>query len=219
LNKAVALFSGGKDSTLSILRAIRDGYKVTHLMFIVPTFPYPNPHMENYHIVEKIALAMGIPIRRIALENGKEQESLAEAIRKIHGVEALIAGDVLLEEHLKWHKKVSELSGVELVEPLFGEDTAKLYEELIMDDIEFTIIATIPLLPKSLIGTRIHQGNWDYIRRILKAYNSDPIGEYGEYHTLVNKSPLLKTSPLEYRPRQIVERDKYGSYGIFQITT
>jgi len=125
MKTAVALFSGGKDSTLSIIRAAEQGYMIKKLFFIIPTFPYPNPHLENYRLVERIAWAMGLELRRIPLKRGEEQETLARAIME-EGVDALIAGDVLLEEHLEWHRRVCELSGVELVEPLFGEDTEKL---------------------------------------------------------------------------------------------
>ncbi len=216
MKKAVALFSGGKDSTLSIIRAVEQGYRVEKLLFIIPTFPYPNPHLENYGLVEKLAAAMGLGIRRVPLEKGREQESLAEAIRE-EDVDALIAGDVLLEEHLEWHRRVCELSGVELVEPLFGEDTGSLYWETLNRGVEFTIIAVTPQLPEWLIGVRVSGENAGYIYNVIRSYGADPIGELGEYHSLVNNSPLMKTRGLHYRLDYTVKRGEYGSYGVFRV--
>jgi diphthine-ammonia ligase len=216
LKKAIALFSGGKDSLLSMIKARQQGYIIKHLLFMVPTLPLPNPHLINYHIVRRIADFIGIPITRVELEKGREQETLAEAIRQYGSIDALIAGDVLLEDHLKWHQEVCELARVELAEPLYGEDTLDLYEELFRYNIEFTIIATSHQLPETLIGTKVHNGNKDYILRVLRAHLSDPIGEYGEYHTLVNYAPLMKTGPLTYHLNYIVDNGEYGAYGIFR---
>ncbi|MEB3756671.1 MAG: hypothetical protein GSR79_07435 [Desulfurococcales archaeon] len=215
--EAVALFSGGKDSMLSIIRAEKQGYKVTHLIFMVPTLPLPNPHLENYHLVRRIAASMGLPITKVDLERGREQETLAKAIKSVSNVEALVAGDVLLEDHVKWLDRVSRLGGVELVEPLYREDTGKLYREMFIYGIEFTIIATTPQLPRSLIGTRVHGGNSEYILSLLRTHNSDPIGEYGEYHTLVNNAPNMKI-PLNYTLQYTIDKGKYGAYGVFNIT-
>ena len=216
MKKAVALFSGGKDSMLSIIRAEKQGYQVTHLIFMVPTLPLPNPHLENYHLVRRIAASMGLPITKVDLERGREQETLAKAINRVNNVEALVAGDALLEDHVKWLERACEISRVELVEPLYQEDTGNLYRELFMYDIEFTIIATTPQLPRSLIGIRVHAGNSEYLLTLLRAYNSDPIGEYGEYHTLVNISPNMKI-PLNYTIQYIVDKGGYGAYGVFNI--
>ncbi|MCE4615039.1 MAG: hypothetical protein F7B60_05890 [Desulfurococcales archaeon] len=216
MKNAIALFSGGKDSMLSIIRAVRMGYQVKQLLFMVPTLPLPNPHLENVHIVRRISDSMGIPIKIVELEEGREQESLAEAIKQTDNTEALVAGDVLLEDHVKWHKKVCELCGLELIEPLYGEDTSNLYRELFKYGIEFTIIGVTPQLPRDLIGTRVHGGNSDHILTLLKAHRSDPIGEYGEYHTLVNNSPLMKI-PLNYTLHYTVNKGDYGSYGICNI--
>jgi diphthine-ammonia ligase len=216
MKTAVALFSGGKDSTLSIIRAIEQGYSIKKLLFIIPTFPYPNPHLENYSLVERIAGATGLELRRIPLRKGVEQETLAEAVRE-EDVDALVAGDVLLEEHVQWHRRVCEFSGVELVEPLFGEDTGSLYWETVNRGIEFTIIAVTPRLPEWLIGVRVSEENAGYIYNVVRRHGADPIGEFGEYHTLVNKAPLMRISGLNYRLDYTVRRGEYGFYGVFRL--
>lgn len=210
---AALVFSGGKDSTLAWLRASRMGYKVSTLVFMETTLPFPNPHYLNFHILRRITAGLGPPLLTVRLRKGLEKETLAEALQDLD-VEFLIAGDVFIEDHIKWYQDVARIAGLKLLEPLYGDDTQRLYWEIVREGIEFTIIAVSKELPSSLLGTRVSMENANWFSRLLSSYGCDPIGENGEYHTIVNRAPWMKTEPLEYRVSRVLEVGDYASYAI-----
>lgn len=207
-----ALFSGGKDSTLALLRALElvERPSSVSLVFTVPSFPFPSPHYENMACVWKLAGIMGLPLSIVKLPRGGEQEVLAQHLRRLRA-SMVVAGDVFLEEHLLWHERVAAKAGVELVEPLYNAPTPRLYWEAVERGIEFTIIACRPPCPKGLLGENVNRHNARRVFDKLEQASVDPLGELGEYHTLVTRSPLTRGA-LVALPRAERRRGPYGRY-------
>ena len=55
----VALFSGGKDSLYALYLAEKQGFKVDHLITLLPTFSRPSPHTENIYALKLLAKSIG----------------------------------------------------------------------------------------------------------------------------------------------------------------
>ena len=205
----VALFSGGKDSTYSILRSLKLGVKVEKLLFVKPSFPYPSPHDVNFESVLMLSKLMNMPMTRVELRRGSEIDDLARKLMDIKA-EALVAGDILLEEHLSWHEKVCRKAGIDLYEPLYGSDTRRLLEEMINQGLEFTIVAVSKSMPRELIGRVISNRNLKEFIALCDDLGVDYLGEYGEYHTLVNTIPGLSRVRIVYDVVRVVSRGEYG---------
>ncbi len=209
----VALFSGGKDSMYSIIKAREMKLSIDKLLFVIPTFSYPNPHELNHYVVEMLANDIGLLIEKVRLRKGMEVEDLAKKLREMKA-KALVAGDILLEEHLEWHEKVCRRVGIDLIEPLFGYDTRELLIQMVVrNNIEFTIIAINPSLLENLLGLTISKNNIDWFLRLCESMNIDFLGERGEYHTLVNSSPILRYR-YEYRIEKVIQRGIYGKIAL-----
>ena len=214
--KAAALFSGGKDSVLSIHEAIRGGVNVNYLLLLKPTLPVPNPHWVNRHLVEMVAEALGVELVVVELVRGREEESLASALRGL-GVDYLVGGDVFVEDHVRWYEEVCSQAGVDLIEPLYGVETEELYHRALDLGVRFHIIAVNREVNSDLVGLSIgREDRWWFLDE-LKSRGIDPIGENGEYHTLVEWAPEFKVSRLKFRADGIVDDGYGGVVGVFRL--
>ena len=204
-------FSGGKDSLLALTHArTLTGKGEARLVFTVPSFPFPSPHYENLACVELLARSLGLRMSIVKLPRGMEKRVLASHLERL-GVSLFVAGDVLLDDHLRWHEEVAGLAGAELLEPLYNAETEELFWRTVEAGIEFTIIACRPPCPPRLLGTRVARDNAEHVLEVLKATGTDPIGELGEYHTLVLRAPGMGFS-LEARTLGKRSRGPYGDY-------
>ncbi len=180
----VAVFSGGKDS----IYAASFLWPIDYFVMFVYEFPSPSPHLRNMHSAVVSGLAMGVPVLVIKLRKGKEQEDSAHFLEKI-GTKELIAGDVYVEDHLKYMEELAEMAGAKLREPLWGEDPEEVLAREMEWGIESLIIGTISEADDFLCQ-RLNEKTYRRIGEELKRRNLDPLGERGEYHTLVLNSPL-----------------------------
>ncbi len=179
----VALFSGGKESFYaSIIGGPIDAY----VMFIYE-FPEPSPHIINMGLSVMTGVLTGKPVFVKRLTKGKEFRESAEFLRRL-GVTSIIAGDVNIEEHLKYMENLAREVGAELKEPLWGMSS----EEVLIKEVEYGIEALIIGIVRNLsnyLGFIINRENYETILSVLKRSNCDVIGERGDYHTLVLNSP------------------------------
>jgi len=183
---AAGLFSGGKDSLYAIYLIEKSGINVKYLIHLIPTFKIPSPHSENLEAVKVLSESTDKKFILVDMKKGVEHFKNILRDLKVH---YLIAGDVLVEDHVKWLNEICEDTGMELLEPLYHIDTKNLIYEILEAGFKPVIIG---------VNTKYMSNKWlgykltlDNINDFLhKNTNIDPIGEYGEYHTLVIESPL-----------------------------
>lgn len=198
--KGAALFSG-KDSLYAIYLAEKSGIEVGELITLLTTFSRPSGHVENLGALGAAARSMRKNHRVVDLHEG--DGGLVEAIKEA-GVDSLVAGDVFVEDHLKWLEGICRRAGVQLVEPLYGRETAKVLEEMLGAGFVAKLICVdTDVLGEEWLGFELSKGT---IHEFLsKAGGIDPLGENGEYHTLVVDCPLY-TAPLK-----VVSSEKLSS--------
>lgn len=114
--RGVAFFSGGKDGLYALHLAEKKGIVVPYLLTLKTTIGL-SPHWENLEALKTLATAMGKEMLTFDMKEGSD--ALAEFIGSI-GVDYLIAGDVYLEDHLRWVKLLAEKAGIKPLEPLWG---------------------------------------------------------------------------------------------------
>ncbi|WP_297514678.1 diphthine--ammonia ligase [Thermococcus sp.] len=186
--KGVAFFSGGKDGLYAVHLAEKNGIKVPYLLALKTTIGL-SPHWENFSAIKTLAEAMGKELLTFDMSRGSE--ALAEFIGSLD-VDYLIAGDVLLEDHPKWIERLAEGAGVKPLEPLWERDTKELAEEILNAGFEYAIIAVNrEKLSKEWLGY-IFRSVADLELFLEKNPGVDPVGEFGEFHTVVLASPLFK---------------------------
>ncbi|WP_228009327.1 Dph6-related ATP pyrophosphatase [Fervidicoccus fontis] len=84
-------------------------------------------------------LLTGRPVAAVKLNKGKEFEETADVLRKL-GAEEIIAGDVYVEDHLKYMERLGEEVGAKLVESLWGIDPEELLHEEIASRIRTLVV-------------------------------------------------------------------------------
>ncbi len=105
------------------------------------------------------------------------------------GVTHVVFGDILLQEHKDWVERVCAERGLEAVEPLWREPTARLLEEFLAAGGEARIVAVNgAILGPEWLGRPL---GLDLIPE-FERLGVDPCGENGEYHTLVTRWPSFR---------------------------
>ena len=183
--KAAALFSGGKDSLYAVYLAEKRGISVDPMLTLLPTLPWPSPHAENINALKILAESMG---KGHTIVDFKRENALIEALESLE-VDALIAGDINVEAHLAGLKDVCNKTGLELLEPIYGRNTSELFSEIF--GLGFKALITginLKYLEEEWLGFVISEESGTEF--LSKIGNVDPLGENGEFHTLVLECPL-----------------------------
>ncbi|MET1100989.1 MAG: ATPase [Pyrodictiaceae archaeon] len=188
----VAFLSGGKDSLYAAMQRWPPDYGV----ILVYEFPRPSPHLINLGKSIETLLLTGISVVAKKLPRGREREETIKLLKRLKASE-LVAGDVYVEEHLKYVEGIAEEVGARLYEPLWGMDP----EELLYREIESGLTALITGADKRLgnwVGRVLDKESAGELASEAKRLGLDPLGEQGEYHTLVINSPV-HAERLDYR--------------------
>jgi diphthine-ammonia ligase len=183
--KAAALFSGGKDSLYSVQLVEKRGVKVTNLITLLPTLPWPSPHAENIECLKKIATSMN---KQLTIVDARDKEALPGALKSLN-IDTLVAGDINVEEHVTAFEALCKNVGIKLLEPIYGRNTADLFDEIFGLGYKALITGVnLKELGEEWLGFVI---NKDTGAEFLSKIGSvDPLGENGEFHTLVLDCPL-----------------------------
>ncbi len=182
---AASLFSGGKESIHAIFMVGKQGVEVKHLIHQIPTFD--SPHAHNVEALQTLARSMNKHFSIVDLHKGEHE--LAELLKTLN-VGALVAGDINVPQHVTWLENICSQVGIVLLEPLFGKNTQILFEEMFKDSgFKATIIGVnTKYLSNEWLGFTISNETAREFRS--KTPQIDPLGENGEFHTIVVESPL-----------------------------
>lgn len=183
--KAVALFSGGKDSLYALHLAEKQGVTVDNLITLLPTLPWPSPHSENIEALKLLAESMG---KHLTIVDFKREDAFIEALKSLD-VDALVAGDINVEAHLVGLQDVCSKTGLKLLEPIYGMDTSELFHEIFSLGFKALITGVnLECLGDEWLGFVIsEETSGEFLPKIVSV---DPLGENGEFHTLVLECPL-----------------------------
>ena len=200
-------WSGGKDSSLCLYKALQSGdYNITHLLTSINAVHNRiSMHGVRKELLEMQAASIGIPLTTIELpEQPGMQEYENAMLQKVNelkqsGCTHAIFGDIFLEDLKNYREQKLSTAGVECVFPLWKINTTKLVHEFI--DLGFkSIIVCVneQYLDKSFCGRIIDE---DFINELPA--NVDPCGENGEFHSFVFDGPIFK-QPISFIKGDIV---------------
>jgi diphthine-ammonia ligase len=183
--KAASLFSGGKESVHTISTVENQGVEVKHLLHQIPTFP--SPHAHNIEALKTLAKSMKKHLTIVDLHKGEQE--LVNLLKNLN-VDALVAGDINVPQHITWLQNICSQAGTELLEPLFGKKTSILFHEMFNNPgFKATIIGVnTKYLTDEWLGFTISSETAEAF--LSETQQIDPLGENGEFHTIVIESPL-----------------------------
>ncbi|MEM0044313.1 MAG: hypothetical protein QXJ51_05995 [Sulfolobales archaeon] len=203
----IALVSGGKDSYYAVYKY--GSIDIALILFY--EFPRPSPHLINLGKSVESMLLAGIPVVVARARRGREPADTIEILRLLNAT-TIIAGDVYIEDHLKYMENISREVGARLVEPLWGLEPAELLRKEIEDGIEPLIIGSDERVVE-WIGRVLDRDNIDLFIESARTRDFDPLGERGEYHTIVVNGPMHR-SRLEYK---IAGVERFNGYSVLRL--
>ncbi|WP_309493475.1 diphthine--ammonia ligase [Candidatus Hecatella orcuttiae] len=196
--KVAVLFSGGKDSTLAVLKTVSLGHRVSALLTVKPA--NPESWMFHHPCIDLTPLqsqAMGLPLHIQATSGRKEEElqdlrRALEFLKKKYRIEAVASGAVESQYQKSRIEKICKETGLISLNPLWGRDPLKLLEEVLSlgFEIVFTAVAAEGF-DESWLNRRLDEEAVRDLKILNKKFGVHPSLEGGEGETFVKDTPFF----------------------------
>ena len=207
--RAIASWSGGKDSCLAYYKAISQGVQVSYLLNMINKDASKSmSHGLDPKLIALQAKAMGVPIiqRETTWETYEAEFKEAIGELKQKGVNAGVFGDIDLQEHREWVERVCGELGIKPILPLWGLEPERILRDFVGLGFEAIVVCTKgDLMGKEWLGEKI---DTETVDRLLRVGNIHPCGESGEYHTFVINGPIFSQC-LQIVDTKLVQRKGY----------
>ncbi|AGB05260.1 universal archaeal metal-binding-domain/4Fe-4S-binding-domain containing ABC transporter, ATP-binding protein [Aciduliprofundum sp. MAR08-339] len=191
--KAIALFSGGKDSTYAIYLAMQQGFEIEKLVTIYPkredSYMYHVPAIDRTRYQ---AEAMGIPQDIHSI--GDSVEDLMDVLSH-YDVDAVISGAIASNFQKTKIEEVCTELGMLSYAPLWGKDQNLLLRDMLLADFKIMIVAVAAYgLDERFLGRILDDSMLRLLQEMERRYRINVSGEGGEYETFVLDAPFFKMS-------------------------
>jgi ABC transporter with metal-binding/Fe-S-binding domain ATP-binding protein len=214
----VSLFSGGKDSSWALYRALERGLPVERLVTVHPSADSYMYHVPATRLARLAADSIGIELVEVdpgdlgaaaATDSGRqgdaELEPLEATLRELDaefGVAGLIAGAVESEYQTGRIEAMADRLGADLFAPLWQEEPRELAEAMLAAGFEIRVIQVAAAgLDESWLGRRFDAGALAELAALREEYGVHLLGEGGEFETLVTDGPhMARPIELDARP-------------------
>lgn len=206
--RAVVSWSSGKDSVMAF-EAVRGGFDVVGLLTTV-TDAYSRVSMHGVRetLVEQQARSIGVPLYKTYIppncSNEVYQERMKTTCLKLleDGVEAVVFGDIFLEDVRRYREENLKAVGMKGVFPLWGVPTHELAKKFIAKGYRAKVVVVdLEKLPEKFAGREFDESFLEDLPESV-----DPCGENGEFHTFVYDGPVFR-HPVKLRVGETVVRD------------
>lgn len=202
-------WSGGKDSTLALDRARRDGLHVRHLFNLYDAASGRVAfHGVRAGMIRLQAERLGLAILQLAVPAGEYERVFLEGLDQLAalGVTGIVFGNIHLEDVRAWYEERTRARGLEHVEPLWNGQPRELVAEFLQRGYR-TVLCSVNLQlgRREWVGRELSSSLVDEIAGVAGV---DPAGERGEYHTFVFDGPLF-TAGIELKEGELHE---YGGH-------
>jgi diphthine-ammonia ligase len=194
-----ALFSGGKDSTYSIYKAIKMGHDVRCLITINPVSEESHLlHHPNIQSTAVQAQMMQLPQIMVDVdsENTVEEmlaiKSALSNAKSRYGIEGMVHGGILSQFQKEHFESVANDLGLQVLAPIWKQNQKQYMEDLIDSGFEFIITAvSCDGLDESWLGRKITKNDLAALQTLSQKYKFNLSFEGGEAETFVTNCPLF----------------------------
>jgi ABC transporter with metal-binding/Fe-S-binding domain ATP-binding protein len=214
----VGLFSGGKDSSWAVYRALAEGLPVSHLLTVHPEGDSYMYHVPATELTALAAESIGIEHVNVSpddfdaaeAEDAGEQgdaelEPLEAALTDLAadldgGLAGVTAGAVESEFQTSRIQAMADRLGCEVFAPLWQEDPVELGEAMLDAGFEITVLQVAAGgLDESWLGRTLDAEAFAELQELNDEYGVHVLGEGGEFETLVTDGPHMERAiELEY---------------------
>ncbi|PSP75470.1 ATP-binding protein [Halobacteriales archaeon QS_1_68_20] len=228
----VSLFSGGKDSSWALYRALEEGLDVARLVTVHPGDDSYMYHVPATDLAAQAAESVGIPLVEVdpgdlgaagttdsSAQGDAEVEPLEAALRDLDdeldgGLAGVTAGAVESEYQTSRIEAMCERLGIDLFAPLWQEDPEELADAMLSAGFEITVVQVAAGgLDESWLGRTLDRDALADLQDLNDRYSVHLLGEGGEFETLVTDGPHMD------RPMELdYETEWDGTRGRLLIT-
>jgi len=214
----VSLFSGGKDSSWALYRALERGYPVERLVTVHPDGDSYMYHVPATRLASLAAESVGIPLVEVepddfdaddvsdsGAQGDAELEPLEAALRDLDteldgGIGGVTAGAVESEYQTTRIEAMAERLEANVFAPLWQENPRDLADAMLDAGFEIRIIRVAAYgLDESWLGRTLDADALDELEALHEEYGVHILGEGGEFETLVTDGPHMnRRIELEY---------------------
>ena len=213
----VALFSGGKDSSFALYRALEGGLPVDRLLTVHPTGDSYMYHVPATELATLAAESIGIPSVSVtpaafgdaADDSGRRGDAEVEPLEAalvelddeiVGGLAGVVAGAVESEYQTSRIEALCDRLDCDLYAPLWQEDPRTLGEKMLAAGFEILIIQVAAAgLDDSWLGRPLDESALDELGDLNAEYGVHLLGEGGEFETMVVDGPHMERRiDLEY---------------------
>ena len=212
------LFSGAKDSTFAVYKAMQRGHNVKYLVSLIPENPgsvmFGQP---NISLTALQAEAMGIPIRTKATKGSEENEldDLWEILSSMKGeIQGVVTGFLGNNYQRARIERVLRRLGLKHIMPSWKENMRDYWEEIILSGFEVIISSiTSEGLDESWLGKKIDWEAFTKLSRLSRKHGLHRGFEAGEAESFVLDGPLFRKRVKILK----AHREWDGSKGVYVI--
>jgi diphthine-ammonia ligase len=192
------LFSGGKDSTLSLFKAAEKEEVVCLITLVSENKESFMFHTPNIDVTALQAEAMGLPLIKKMTEGKPEEElkdleeAIAQAVKDCK-IEGVVTGAVESAYQSKRIQSICDRLNVSCFNPLWKKNQKTLLEELVTKGFKVIISGVFAYpLDESWLGKEIDKELIERLALLEKEFGLSVAGEGGEIETTVLDAPLFK---------------------------
>jgi uncharacterized protein (TIGR00290 family) len=215
MENVLVSWSGGKDSALALYEIIQSHNYVICALLTTLTEDYDRISMHGVRrtLLEKQAASIGFPLEKVFIPKNASNEEYEAQMEKVltrykqAGVNAVVFGDIFLEDLKKYRQDKLAILALKGIFPIWKRDTRELACSL--STLGFKAITTC--VDTQALGGR-------FVGRIIDGQfladlppGIDPCGENGEYHSFVFDGPIFR-APIAYTTGEIVLRENRFCY-------
>jgi len=210
--KAILSWSGGKDCCYALHLLNKNKSKRIKLLMTTLTSNYKRISMHGVReaLLDRQVEALGIKLKKILLPPFPQNEAYEEAMRqamielKAQNFTKVLFADLFLKDIKSYRIKTISGSGINAAFPIWGMNTRRLAQDFINAGYKAVITCIDKRkLDKSFTGRQFDQSFLEDLPE-----NTDPCGEYGEFHTFVYDGPVFQNE-VKFNTREIVLKDQH----------
>lgn len=199
--------SGGKDCTLALDRARRNGFDVQYLGNIYDgATGRVRFHGIRRDLVEAQALALGLEPVLMHTNPADFEPVFLELLEDFgqRGVTGVLFGNIHLKDVRSWYEERVAAAGLEHVELVWGEPPMELLYEVVERGYH-GLLVSVDLTERAarFLGRELDA---DLLTDIGITDDLDPCGERGEFHTFVYDGPEFR-QPVHFEVGDTVDRE------------
>ena len=220
--KLGVLFSGGKDSTYALYKAMAKD-RVVCLISIISKNPDSYMfHTPNIELVELQAKALGLPLIKQLTIGEKEEElkdlkkAMAEAKERF-GIEGVVSGAFASAYQKDRIQKICDELKLRCINPLWGKEPEALLRGMLKDGFKF-ILSSIAALGfnEPWLGRIITEKDIDKLVELNKKVGIHIAFEGGEAESLMTDGPIFKRKVKIIKAEKKMENENTGVYKILK---